>query len=313
MGTLIKIQSREMSLESTNLTDAHVFTVNAEGPAVDQFGVLHATGYAYDNGIGMLNDDGSHELQLKFDNPEWRANGIRFSSDEKMFMADYFGHNVLKYDPETDETTVFAHCEQCNQPNDLAITDYDVIFLSDPNWDDLTGNVWRVDTNGEITLVDGDMAATNGIEVSPDNKILYVGESSSGDVWKFDLDEKGFASNKQLFHHFVDHDYPNCQQDGMRTDIDGNLYVARHHCQRIDVISPEGDIIKDYPLIGEWPSNIAFGGPDGKTAYVTLQDMGWVETFEVDRPGRSWQMRQNAKNGFDQASVLILLLFKVFL
>ena len=100
------------------------------------------------------------------------------------------------------------------------------------------------------------------------------------------------------------------------------------------------------------PSNIAFGGPDGKTAYVTLQDMGWVETFEVDRPGRSWQMRsrsilsennfqlkfpvklfssfrshtrqnrendqneendENAENSFDQVSILSLLLIQIFL
>ena len=193
--------------------------------------------------------------------------------------------------------SVFAHSDEFNQPNDLAITDSGVIFLSDSNWNNQTGNVWRVDTNGEISLVESGMSTTNGIEVSPDQTRLYVGESVSGDVWRFDLDASGHASNKQLFHRFIDNNFPNCQQDGMRTDVDGNLYVTRHHGQRIDVLSPEGTIIKEYPLLGECPSNIAFGGDDGMTAYVTLQDKGWVESFRVDRPGRSWQMYTNNRNG----------------
>ena len=43
-------------------------------------------------------------------------------------------------------------------------------------------------------------------------------------------------------------------------------------------------------LTGKLPSNIAFGGKDGRTAYVTLQDKGNVESFRVDKPGREWQM-----------------------
>jgi sugar lactone lactonase YvrE len=43
-------------------------------------------------------------------------------------------------------------------------------------------------------------------------------------------------------------------------------------------------------LLGKNPSNIAFGGPDGRTAYVTLQDRGNIETFRVEAPGREWKM-----------------------
>jgi len=281
---------------SENITAENTFTANAEGPAVDhKTGILYACGYGADNGIGKIYPDGTHEQLFEFDEPYWTPNGMRWTANgDALFMADYSGHNVLKFDPTSENMSVFAHSDDFNQPNDLAITDSGVIFLSDPNWADQTGNVWRVDTSGEISLVEADMSTTNGIEVSPDNTRLYVGESVSGDIWKFDLSETGEASNKQLFHRFVDHNYPECQQDGMRTDVDGNLYVARHHCQRIDVLSPDGVIIKEYPLIGEWPSNIAFGGDDGMTAFVTLQDKGWVETFRVDRPGRSWQMHNAA-------------------
>ena len=50
------------------------------------------------------------------------------------------------------------------KPNDLAIMDNDIIFISDPKWDDLSGQVWRIGVDGEITLVDGNMNTTNGIE-----------------------------------------------------------------------------------------------------------------------------------------------------
>jgi sugar lactone lactonase YvrE len=51
-------------------------------------------------------------------------------------------------------------------------------------------------------------------------------------------------------------------------------------------------LLREIELTGTQPSNIAFGGPDGRTAYVTLQDPGNIETFRVEHPGRSWQLRQ---------------------
>jgi len=57
-------------------------------------------------------------------------------------------------------------------------------------------------------------------------------------------------------------------------------------------ISPEGVIIKEIPLVGKDPTNIAFGGTDGCTAYVTLQDQGNLESFRTDIPGREWEMQK---------------------
>ena len=78
--------------------------------------------------------------------------------------------------------------------------------------------------------------------------------------------------------------------DGMRCDVDGNLYVTRHGKGTIAKLSPSGKLLQEISLKGKLPSNIAFGGKDGCTAYVTLQDNGNIETFRVDKPGREWQM-----------------------
>ncbi|MBT7595672.1 MAG: SMP-30/gluconolactonase/LRE family protein, partial [Gemmatimonadetes bacterium] len=71
-----------------------------------------------------------------------------------------------------------------------------------------------------------------------------------------------------------------------------NLYITRHGKGTIAKISPAGDLLEEIGLTGKLASNIAFGGSDGCTAYVTLQDEGNVEVFRVDAPGRAWQLAQ---------------------
>jgi sugar lactone lactonase YvrE len=131
------------------------------------------------------------------------------------------------------------------------------------------------------------MGTTNGIEVSPDEKTLYVNESAQCNVWAYDLSANGNVSAKRLLIQF-----PDFGMDGMRCDIDGNLYITRHGKGTIAKLSPAGDILREIELGDSNPSNIAFGGPDGCTAYVTLQQTGNVECFRVERPGRSWQLLQ---------------------
>ena len=97
-------------------------------------------------------------------------------------------------------------------------------------------------------------------------------------------DAQGNISNKKLFHKFKDHG-----MDGMRCDIAGNLYVTRYGKGTIAKLSPQGELLLEISLKGKKPSNIAFGGKDGRTAFVTLQDRAYLETFRVEKPGRSFK------------------------
>ncbi len=76
--------------------------------------------------------------------------------------------------------------------------------------------------------------------------------------------------------------------DGMRCDVDGNLYITRHGKGTVVKLSNEGKVLKEIIMKGKKPSNIAFGGKDGKTAFVTLQDRGYIESFRVETAGRSF-------------------------
>lgn len=271
---------------SSEFTPENGFTSGVEGPACDADGNLYAVNYERQHTIGKVTPEGKASVFVELP-PGSIGNGIRFNSEGYMFIADYTNHNVLKVDMGTKEITVHAHEPTMNQPNDLAIGANDIIYASDPNWGESKGQIWRVDTDGTVILLESDMGTTNGIEVSPDEKTLYVNESVQRNVWRYDLSQDGEISNKSLLIQF-----PDFGMDGMRCDIDGNLYITRHGKGTIAKLSPSGEVLLEIELTGKSCTNIAFGGTDGRTCYVTIADRGNIEVFRVDKPGRSWQLFQ---------------------
>ncbi|MCX6218465.1 SMP-30/gluconolactonase/LRE family protein [Spirosoma sp.] len=267
-------------------TPENGFTSGVEGPAVDKAGMLYAVNFAKQGTIGQITPTGQASVFVEL--PEGSiGNGIRFSKRGDMFIADYPKHNILKVVMGTKKLSVFANEPRMNQPNDIAIDSQDRLYASDPNWKENTGNIWRIDTDGKVTLLEANMGTTNGIEVSPDNKTLYVNESAQRKVWAYDLSKAGKVSNKRLLIEFTDFG-----MDGMRCDAKGNLYIVRYGKGTVAKLSPAGKLLQEIKLIGQKPTNIAFGGKDGRTAYITLQDKGNLETFRVDTPGQEWMMRQ---------------------
>jgi gluconolactonase len=262
-------------------------TDGIEGPAADKSGTLYWVNYNHQGTIGRLTTGGQPEVFMELTGGS-TGNGIRFDSHGNMLIADYTNHNILRLEMSTMKLTVYAHEPRMSQPNDLAIDSKDRIYASDPDWNTGTGKFWRIDTDGTITLLDS-LGTANGIELSPDEKTLYV--NASGKVYAYDLSAEGNISNKKVLASFSDGG-----MDGMRCDIKGNLYVARYGQGTIAKISPEGKVIREIALTGRKPSNIAFGGKDGCTAYVTLQDQGNIESFRTDFPGREWEMHRKATN-----------------
>ncbi len=63
-------------------------------------------------------------------------------------------------------------------------------------------------------------------------------------------------SGKRLVRKFDDHGF-----DGMRCDIDGNLYITRHGKGTVVKMTPAGEILREIPVLGARPSNLCFGGP----------------------------------------------------
>jgi sugar lactone lactonase YvrE len=274
---------------SHTFTEPGGFTSGIEGPACDAEGNLYAVNYARQHTIGKVTPEGQCSVFVELPNGSI-GNGIRFNSAGFMLIADYTNHNILKVDMNTREIRVYAHESTMNQPNDIAIGANDIVYASDPDWAESTGQIWRIDTDGKVTRLEADMGTTNGIEVSPDERTLYVNETVQRNIWAYDLSATGEVSNKRLLIQF-----PDFSMDGMRCDIQGNLYVTRHEKGTVAKVSPQGEVILEVELGGKRCTNLAFGGPDGRTCYVTIADRGNVEYFRTDLPGRSWQLFKEVK------------------
>lgn len=264
---------------STDFTEEHLFTTGIEGPAVDASKNLYAVNFEKEGTIGIVDENGNASLYITLPNASV-GNGIRFDKEGNMFIADYVNHNVLLIAKGTKEVTVYAHHEELNQPNDLAIAPNGTLYASDPNWAASTGKLWKVTDKG-FELMEAEMGTTNGIEVSPDGKLLYVNESAQRNIWVYDIDDHGDLQEKRKFFQFEDFG-----MDGMRCDNQGNLYVCRYDAGKVVVFSPEGKIIREIILTGKKPTNIAFGGKDWKQCFVTMQGRGCFETFMAVNPGR---------------------------
>lgn len=270
---------------SRDFTADGLFTRNIEGPEIDRSGRLFVVNFHNDGTVGLVHADGRAERFVDLP-PGSTANAIKMERAGTLLLADYTGHNVLRLNPQTREVSVYVHHEGFNQPNDFAIRRDDVLYASDPNWSTSTGKLWRIDPGGRIVLLEDRMGTTNGIELSPDERTLYVAESVQRRIWAYDVDEAGGVSNKRQFASFPDYGL-----DGMKCDREGALYVTRHGKGTVVVLSPRGAVLRELRLKGTQPSNLVFGGEDGRTVFVTMQDRGAIETFRADVPGRRWVQR----------------------
>ncbi len=265
--------------QSRHFTTVFSFTKGIEGPAVDSQGNLYAVNYKEEGTIGIVDAKGNIRTFLKLPGKSI-GNGIRFDMEGHMYIADYVGHNLYRVEKGSSTPTVWAHNPDMSQPNDLTIAPNGTIYLSDPNWAKSTGRLWLVGSDKNIELLEESMGTTNGIEVSPDGKFLYVNESVQRKVWRYTIDSDNRISDKTLFLSF-----PDFGLDGMRCDMKGNLYLTRYDKGTVVIISPLGTLLKEVRLVGKKPSNITFGGEKGTTCYVTMADRGCLESFEALHPG----------------------------
>lgn len=280
--TLSNCSSSKKLFVAEDLTAENLFSSNIEGPAFDKNGQLYVVNYLHDGTIGKVSPEGICSMFIELPAGSI-ANCILFDSKDNMFLPDFIGHNILHVDMQTQKVSVFCHESRMYSPNDLCMNRSGQIFASDPDWNKSAGQLWRVETDGKPVLLETNMGTTNGIELSPDEKTLYVNESIQRKVWKYDVDDAGNISGKKLFYQFEDFGL-----DGMKCDKKGNLYITRWGKGTIVAVTPEGKFIREIPLKGKSCSNIVFGGKGGRTMIITLQDRKCMEKVLNDIPGKKY-------------------------
>lgn len=151
-------------------------------------------------------------------------------------------------------------------PNDVTLDGKGGIYFTDPEGSGVEnpiGAVYYVDPSGVTHRVAHGLAYPNGVVVRPDGKTLLVGEGEANRILSYEILSSGKVgpmrvlidlpkkSGKQLENH----------ADGMTLDGAGNLYVAHFGMGQIQVVSPEGRLLKSLDAGNMSCSNVVFGGP----------------------------------------------------
>ena len=201
------------------------------------------------------------------------ANGIDGMPDGTVILAQHAGRlSRLTNTGELEPIVTEYEGKRLNSPNDLAIRSDSVIFFTDPNFgvseEDQELNmqgVYRIDTDGTLTLVYDGFILPNGITFSSDEKWLFVSDTETGQVFRFEVSEQGDLSSFELFAEIGEWSDAG-GADGMITDEEGRLYTTGP--AGLLVFDREGKKIAHQPF-EQQVTNVEWGGEDGNTLFVT--------------------------------------------
>jgi sugar lactone lactonase YvrE len=166
--------------------------------------------------------------------------------------------------------------QEINTPDDVTSRSDGVIYFTDPTFASnsqgfptltlpMSGaqGVYRLTTDGVLHLEDSTTSGPNGVNLSPDEKTLYVSYSVTGQVSKFDVAADGALSNKTPFATGA------TVADSMCVDAGGNVYVGT--LSGLAVYDPAGKHLGTISVGGLVVTNCAFGGTDQKTLFITAR------------------------------------------
>ena len=284
------------------------FVAFTEGPAVDEAGNVYFSDIR-NNRILRLDPAGQLET---FREPSGRANGHVFDANGVLYHCEGSefgpagGRRITRTDLRTGAYEVVTDTVdgvRYNGPNDICVDGLGRLYFSDPSYYDRSAmeldveGVYRIDPDGTVTRIldQRHVQRPNGVAVTQDSRLLYVVDSCPGRhqrIVRFELDGEGRPGPGSLFHDFA----PGRGGDGIELDLDGNLYVAAgiHHPRNetetdlypagIYVLSPAGELVHWHAVPEDVVTNVAFGGPDGRTLYITAGKS--LFTTRVDVPGQ---------------------------
>lgn len=209
----------------------------------------------------------------------------------------YKGGWIERVDTGTGRSEVlYDHCgaQALLGPNDLVFDRHGGFYFTDfgktyPRRRDLGALYYALADGSSIVEVAYPFVGPNGVGLSPDGRTVYVSETETARLWAFDLEGPGVVKR----HGFpsphggrILATMPGFQRfDSMGIEASGNICVATLLTGCITVFSPDGSIVRQVPVPDPIVTNICFGGPDLRTAYITLAGTGRLISMEWAEPG----------------------------
>ena len=235
-----------------------------EGPANDAEGNVYFTDIPNNHIHKWSVDTGKTSLFMK---DSGGANGLWINDEGKIIACQGNNRKITMIDPKTKSGIVLASMfkgKAFNKPNDLWRDSKGGIYFSDPNYRKEPTvqdgeHVYYRSPMGKVTRVINDFERPNGLIGTKDGKVLYVTDRNGGKTFSYSINPDGTLANKKKI---ID-----AGSDGMTLDQFGNIYITT---KTVEVYSPLGVKLGDIK-IPETPSNVCFGGKDGKTLFITAR------------------------------------------
>jgi gluconolactonase len=206
------------------------------------------------------------------------SNGLAVDNNGFLIAGTHKYKSLSRFNPETGERTSVAAQyagNVFNSPNDIVVAKDGTIYFTDPAFQrdaapggqEKTG-VYRVATDGVVTLVDDTITNPNGIALSPNEDVLYVnGGGEQGILRAYPIVNGIPQAGKDLVTGLT-------IPDGMAIDCLGNIYLTEHIARKLRVYTPAGEQIAQATTDANL-TNVAFGGTDGKTLFLTGAGALW--------------------------------------
>ena len=206
-----------------------------------------------------------------------RANGQVFGPDGRRHVVATGSEQVLAYG-NREKPDVIA---EGFAGNDLTIRHDGALYVTNPSREPSEpSRVWFIAPGGEKKVVDTGLKFANGIQLSPDQSLLYVAESRSRWVYSYQVQQDGSLKSKQKYYHLhVPDTADDSGADGLCVDREGRLYVATR--MGIQVCDQAGRVNVILPTPNGKVSNVAFGGANQDTIFATCGDRVYRRKLKV--------------------------------
>ncbi len=210
---------------------------------------------------------------------------------------DYKFGSVQRIDPKTGEAKLLykeVNGHVLSAPNDLVFDTAGGFYFTDlgkryARHRDHGGLYYALPDGSKIVELAYPILSPNGCGLSPDGKTIYVADTEGARLWAFDIEAPGVikAPNPHAAHsgRVIAGLGGAARFDSLAVMASGNICVATLTTGYITEISPQGDIVRAEKMPDTYPTNVCFGGPDMRTAYITLSDSGRLGVMQWPEPG----------------------------
>ncbi len=240
-----------------------------EGPVWDRRGFLLFSDIPA-NTIYKWTPDGKIHI---FRHPSGNANGNTIDRQGNLITAEHDRRLIrTQNDGRIVSLAERYQGKRLNSPNDVVVKSDGSIYFTDPPYgiskekEELGFyGIYRLSSDGNLTLLTKEMIRPNGLAFSPDEKKLYVSDSEKNHIQVFQVNSDGTLSNGQIFAELLN---PKAKSvpDGIKVDIKGNVYIAAS--EGVIIFSPSGKLLGKI-FVPEAVTNLAWGDQDYKTLYIT--------------------------------------------